>query len=128
MKLLTQIAVLYLFYKIGVVLQSAFDIPVPGSIIGMVFLLILLLTGVAKERYLQNGANVLLLYLPLFFVPATVGVMDYFSILSGTEGMVMLIALLVGTIIVLVCSGWVAQKTAVSVDKKTDATRVMDDE
>ncbi|TYS69123.1 CidA/LrgA family protein [Sutcliffiella horikoshii] len=128
MKLLIQVAVFYLFYKIGVVLQSTCDIPVPGSIIGMVFLLMLLLTGVAKERYLQDGANVLLTYLPLFFVPATVGVMDYFSILSGTEGMIMLLALLVGTIIVLVCSGLVAQKTAASVDNKTEATGVMDDE
>ena len=128
MKLLIQVAVFYLFYQIGVVLQNTFDIPVPGSIIGMVLLLILLLTGGVKERYLQDGANVLLVYLPLFFVPATVGVMEYFGFLSETEGLVMLLALLVGTIIVLVSSGVVAQKTAASVDNKTEATGVIDDE
>ncbi|WP_404347284.1 CidA/LrgA family protein [Sutcliffiella horikoshii] len=128
MKLLIQVAVFYLFYQIGVVLQNTFDIPVPGSIIGMVLLLILLLTGLVKERYLQGGANVLLVYLPLFFVPATVGVMNHFGFLSQIEGLIMLLALLVGTIMVLVSSGLIAQKAAASVDNKTEATGVMDDE
>lgn len=128
MKLLIQVAVFYLLYKIGVLLQSIFEIPVPGSIIGMFLLLVLLLTGLVKERYLQGGANVLLLYLPLFFVPATVGVMNHFAFLSRTEGLIMLLALLVGTIVVLVSSGLIAQKVAASVDNNTEATGVMDDE
>lgn len=128
MKLLIQLAVFYLLYQIGVVLQSTFDIPVPGSIIGMFLLLALLLTGLVKERYLQGGAQVLLVYLPLFFVPATVGVMNHFGFLSRTDGLIMLLALLIGTIMVLVSSGLVAQKTAASVDNKTEATGVIDDE
>lgn len=128
MKLLIQLAVFYLLYQIGVVLQSTFDIPVPGSIIGMFLLLVLLLTGLVKERYLQGGAQVLLVYLPLFFVPATVGVMNHFGFLSRTDGLIMLLALLIGTIMVLVSSGLVAQKTAASVDNKTEATGVIDDE
>jgi len=128
MKLLIQVAVFYLFYKIGVVLQSTFDVPVPGSIIGMVLLLILLLTGLVKERYLQDGANVLLIYLPLFFVPATVGVMNHFGFLFRTDGLIMLFALLIGTILVLLSSGLIAQKAAASVDNKTEAMGVMNDE
>ncbi|MGD6774104.1 CidA/LrgA family protein [Sutcliffiella horikoshii] len=128
MKLLIQVAVFYFIYKIGVVLQSTLEVPVPGSIIGMVLLLVLLLTGLVKERYLQGGANLLLVYLPLFFVPATVGVMNHFGFLSKTEGLIMLLALLIGTIMVLVSSGLVAQKTAASVDNKAEATGVMDDE
>ncbi|MGD7054556.1 CidA/LrgA family protein [Sutcliffiella horikoshii] len=128
MKLLIQVAVFYFIYKIGVVLQSTLEVPVPGSIIGMVLLLVLLLTGLMKERYLQGGANLLLVYLPLFFVPATVGVMNHFGFLSKTEGLIMLLALLIGTIMVLVSSGLVAQKTAASVDNKAEATGVMDDE
>ncbi|MGD6781494.1 CidA/LrgA family protein [Sutcliffiella horikoshii] len=128
MKLLIQVAVFYFIYKIGVVLQSTLEVPVPGSIIGMVLLLVLLLTGLMKERYLQGGANLLLFYLPLFFVPATVGVMNHFGFLSKTEGLIMLLALLTGTIMVLVSSGLVAQKTAASVDNKAEATGVMDDE
>ncbi|WP_404444629.1 CidA/LrgA family protein [Sutcliffiella horikoshii] len=121
MKLLIQIAVFYLFYKIGVMIQSTFDIGVPGSIIGMVLLFFLLLAGGVKERHLQGGADVLLFYLPLFFVPATVGVMNHFSFLSGLDGLIMLLALFVGTMMVLMCSGFVAQKTAAKVDKKTEA-------
>lgn len=128
MKLLIQLAVFYLLYQIGVVLQSTFDIPVPGSIIGMFLLLVLLLTGLVKERYLQGGAQVLLVYLPLFFVPATVGVMNHFGFLSRTDGLIMLLALLIGTIMVLVSSGLVAQKTAAAVDNKTEATGMIDDE
>ncbi len=123
MKLVVQIGILYIFYRVGAYIQDVFSIPVPGSIIGMILLLLLLMTGFLKDKYLQDGAYVLLLYLPLFFVPATVGVMDHFGFLSSIDGLIMLFALLVGTILVLLSSGLVAQKTAEAVDNKTKASR-----
>lgn len=123
MKLVIQISILFIFYRVGAYIQDVFSIPVPGSIIGMVLLLLFLMTDILKAKYLEGGAHVLLLYLPLFFVPATVGVMDHFGFLSSMDGLIMLLALLLGTVIVLVSSGLVAQKTAATVDNKTKAAR-----
>ncbi len=123
MKLVVQIGFLYVLYRIGVFIQEVFYIPVPGSIIGMMLLLLFLMMGAVKVKYLNDGAHILLLYLPLFFVPATVGVMNHFGFLSSRDGLIMLIALLIGTILVLVGSGLIAQKTATVVDNKTKVTR-----
>lgn len=123
MKLVVQICILYVFYRVGVFIQDVFSIPVPGSIIGMLLLLLFLMTGILKDKSLQGGAHVLLIFLPLFFVPATVGVMDHFGFLSSTDGLIMLFALLIGTILVLLSSGLVAQKTAAAVDIKTKGSR-----
>ncbi|WP_237663420.1 CidA/LrgA family protein [Sutcliffiella horikoshii] len=123
MKLVVQICILYVFYRVGVFIQDVFSIPVPGSIIGMLLLLLFLKTGILKDKSLQGGAHVLLIFLPLFFVPATVGVMDHFGFLSSKDGLIMLFALLIGTILVLLSSGLVAQKTAAAVDIKTKGSR-----
>ncbi|CAG9622143.1 CidA/LrgA family protein [Sutcliffiella rhizosphaerae] len=120
-KVIVQISIIYLFYLIGMVLQDMSGIPIPGSIIGMLLLFLLLLTGIIKENFLKAGAERLLLYLPLFFVPATVGVMGHFGFLFSKPGMVMLLALSVGTFLVLLSSSWVAQKATDVVDNKTKA-------
>jgi holin-like protein len=123
MKLVVQICILYVFYRVGAYIQDVFTIPVPGSIIGMLLLLLFLMTGILKDKYLLGGAHALILYLPLFFVPATVGVMDHFGFLSSNNGLIMLLALLIGTLLVLLSSGLVAQKTAAAVDIKTKGSR-----
>ncbi|WP_157860719.1 CidA/LrgA family protein [Bacillus sp. LL01] len=123
MKLVVQVGILYVFYRVGVYIHDIFSIPVPGSIIGMLLLLMFLMIGLIKDKYLQEGSRVLLIYLPLFFVPATVGVMDHLEFLSSLDGLIMLFALLVGTIVVLLSSGLVAQKTAAAVDNKTKDAR-----
>ncbi|WP_078379346.1 CidA/LrgA family protein [Sutcliffiella halmapala] len=117
-KLVLQIAILYLFYQVGLFIQDILAIPVPGSIIGMLLLFILLVTGIIKEEYLGNAANSLLLYMPLFFVPATVGVMNYFDVFLG-KGFFLLLALLLSTLLIMGTAGVVSQKTVAYVDNKT---------
>lgn len=117
-KLILQIAILYLFYRLGLFIQDVLAIPVPGSIIGMLLLFLLLVTGVIKEGYLNKGADLLLLYMPLFFVPATVGVMNYFDLFQG-KGFIMLLALFISTMVIMGTSGLVSQKTVAYVDNKT---------
>ncbi|QFT90251.1 Holin-like protein CidA [Bacillus sp. THAF10] len=119
MKIVGQTLILYIFYKLGLFIKEGLDLPIPGSIIGLILLLSLLLTGVMKEKALEDGAGFLLLYLPLFFVPATVGVMDYFGFLTSSAGMMMLGALFIGTLLVMLSSALVSQKAVEMVDKNT---------
>lgn len=116
-RLVLQITGLYAFYWIGVWIQLALHIPVPGSIIGMLLLFLFLLSGLVKDGLLDEGADLLLKYMPLFFVPATVGVMNYFGIFAG-KGALLLVALMLGTFLILIISGLVGQKTVELVDKR----------
>lgn len=116
-RIVLQIVGLYALYWIGVMIQRAFEIPVPGSIIGMLLLFFLLLSGLVKERLLDEGADLLLRYMPLFFVPATVGVIRYFDVFAG-KGSLLLVALLVSTFLIMIISGLVGQKTVELVDNR----------
>jgi holin-like protein len=48
------------------------SLPLPGGVVGAVVLAILLLTGALPIRWFEEGADLLLRWLGLFFVPASV--------------------------------------------------------
>lgn len=82
-------------------------IPIPGSILGIAVVFILLETGVLKLEWLELGANWLLAELLLFFIPAAVGVMNYFTVLEA-DGFRILAVVLLSTVLVMAGSGLTA--------------------
>jgi holin-like protein len=58
----------------GEVVSRALGLPVPGPVLGMVFLAVLLIWRGRLPNELGRVADVLLSHLSLFFVPAAVGV------------------------------------------------------
>ena len=78
-----QIGVLYMLYIFGSIIQQLLHIPIPGSMIGMLLLFLLLMTGMVKEEWISRGANMLLSHLTLLFIPATVGIIDYVELFLG---------------------------------------------
>lgn len=77
-----QIFIIFTFSLIGIFISSILPFPVPGSIIGMLLLFGALEMKLIKLEVVENGANTLMKYLSLFFVPLTVGVLDYINILK----------------------------------------------
>ncbi len=59
----------------GEVVSRALSLPVPGPVLGMVFLAALLIWRGRLPAELGRAADFLLSHLALFFVPAAVGVM-----------------------------------------------------
>ena len=55
----------------------------PASVISMVLLAILLMTGVVKEKLLSTVSKFLVVNMGLFFVPALVGTLEYADVLSS---------------------------------------------
>ncbi|ECH9276557.1 CidA/LrgA family holin-like protein [Salmonella enterica subsp. enterica] len=84
-------------------------LPIPGSILGIALLFTLLKTGVVKLKWIERGANWLLAELLLFFVPSAVGVMQYIPLLES-EGVRILIVVILSTVIVMACSGLIASR------------------
>ncbi|MFS0864493.1 CidA/LrgA family protein [Fredinandcohnia sp. 179-A 10B2 NHS] len=116
-KVCVQISILYLFYFLGTLIQNVVGTSIPGSIIGMLLLFLLLQLKIVKENWLASGAQFLLTYLALLFVPATVGLIDYLPFFRG-KGLVTVGIVLASTFLVMLLSSKVGQLIAKG--RKTD--------
>jgi len=108
-QIIVQILLLFVLFWIGEWIREIFHLMIPGSVIGLVLLFILLISGVIKEKYIRSGANFMMKHLVLFFVPATVGIMDYIDLFKG-KGVFLIVVTIVSTILVMAVSGFVSQK------------------
>src|SRR5699024_1365294 len=84
---------------------------VPGSVIGLLLLFILLISNVLKVEWIEEGAQFFVNNLVFFFIPATVGVMNYFDLFKG-KGILLILIVLLSTILVMGSSGLVSQSLA----------------
>lgn len=107
-KIIIHIAILYCIYLIGNWIQATLGLFVPGSVIGMVILFILLSTNLIKLSWVEDGARFIIDNLALFFVPATVGVMNYFDLFAG-KGFLLVVIVLFSTLLVMASSGITSQ-------------------
>lgn len=89
---------------LGQGLSSFFHLPLPGNLVGMFLLLFLLFSGLVKETQIQKGADLLLKYMSLFFIPAGVGLLAHWNIIEK-EWLSWLVTVLLSTALVLIVTG-----------------------
>ncbi|WP_238458070.1 CidA/LrgA family protein [Alkalihalobacterium alkalinitrilicum] len=116
-RIVLHIAILYLFYWTGVLIQQTFDLFIPGSIIGMLLLFVLFATKVIKPNWIEYGTSMLLRHMPLLFLPVTVGVLNFIDVFSG-KGFILVVIALISTLIVMVSSGALSQFLATRKEQK----------
>lgn len=92
----------------GVGIVSYLHIPLPGSVIGLLLLALSLIFKIIKVEYIQDGASFLIGILTLFFIPATVGVIDYPELMSMT-GLLIILAVIASTLISIYITGLLTQ-------------------
>ncbi|MFI3315604.1 MAG: CidA/LrgA family protein [Rikenellaceae bacterium] len=102
-------AIILGYYFLGVAISRLIAGVLPGSIIGMLLLFISLVFGWVKEQWIQPAVNFLLKYMVLFFLPASVGVMAVWDLVSDNLILISSIMIL-STIVVLLVVGHVQQK------------------
>jgi len=107
-RIIVQIGILNIFYYIGVGIVSYLHIPLPGSVIGLLLLALSLNFKIIKVEYIQDGAGFLIGILTLFFIPATVGIIDYPELMS-TTGLLIILAVIASTLIAIYVSGIMTQ-------------------
>lgn len=83
MKYLRQLMILLIPYIIGTLLQLALNLPIPGSVIGIILLFILLQIGIVKVEMIEELCQFLLSNMSFFFIPAGVGLITAFAVLKG---------------------------------------------
>lgn len=101
--MLKGIITLLIFQFIGECITALFSLLIPGPVIGMVFLLIFLLIRKSSFENLDSTVGFLLRYLPLLFIPAAMGIITQFDVLSK-EFFAIFMALFFGTLIALAFS------------------------
>lgn len=82
MKIITQIGIVFAVCLVGEGISVILPFPFPASVISMILLFLLLCTGLLKERHIHEKANFLRGNMAFFFVPASVGILQYLDILS----------------------------------------------
>lgn len=81
--LLIQLAFLAGVCYVGSAVSDHLPIAVPGNICSMVILLTLLISGMIAEEKIALVSNLLLKYMPVFFIPAGVTIMTSLPLIEG---------------------------------------------
>lgn len=106
---LRSFAIIYAFLLVGNAVVSLAQLPMPGSIVGMVLLAFCLHRGLISLQVAEPSAGFLTGNMALFFVPPGVGLIVYFDLLKE-EWLAILLASVIGTFAVLVTVALLQQR------------------
>ena len=115
MNILKQWILVLMVYFLGEIVSKGLSLPIPGNIMGMIFLFLFLVTGIIKLEKIENAAKSILDNLAFLFIPAGVGLMNYFGIISNYVAQILFI---LTTFIVMSFTGLTVQ----FVSKRMEAT------
>lgn len=103
MKLIRQFAILLAVVFAGEGMNRILGVPLPGSVLGLLLLLLLLVTGWVKVADVEEVAQFFLTHLAVLFIPAGVGLLSVWGVLQA-DGLVLLLISVVATVVVLLVS------------------------
>ena len=95
----------------GEALVRLLGVPFPGPVAGMVILLLGLVVGGGPSAKLRGAGTGLLNYLPLFFVPAGVGLVAHGARLRA-DWLPILLAIVGSTLLTMLLVGWLIARHA----------------
>ena len=82
MKILLQLCVVFAICLLGEGLSIILPFPIPGTVISMVILFLLFLFKILKVDQIQESAGFFVKNMALFFIPASVGLLESYSKVS----------------------------------------------
>ena len=120
MHYLRQFMIISLISLVGEWLSFLIPLPIPASIYGIAILLLLLISGRLQVEEVKDVSSFLIAIMPVMFIPAAVGLMDSFSLLSDAL-IAYAVILVVSTVAVMAVSGRVTQAVIRRQREKEDA-------
>lgn len=94
MKILEQTAVIFGVYCLSAMISSVVPINLPASITSMVLLFLLLVYKVIKVEQMADVADYLLKNMAFLFIPAGVGIIQYFDLLRENAFVIVFICVI----------------------------------
>lgn len=108
MKELKQLGIILSILFVGQIIQKVFQLIIPGTVIGMIILLILLMSNIIKMEWIESVSNILLGHLLFLFIPGGVGIIKSLDMFKGNI-LSLLFILITTTVIVTVVTGITVQ-------------------
>lgn len=107
MRIPAQLALILSICLVGEFLHRI-GIPVPGNILGMLILFLLLCFKIVREEAIEKVSGFFLKFLPLFFLPAGVGVLGAWGLLRGSVLNIFLVCVL-SSFVSIIFAGLIVQ-------------------
>jgi|GEM_PF-957684 len=76
LKALPGFIILFILYFAGEWLSGYSPIPIPGAVVGMIFMFLLLYFKILPLAWVETAAGFLLAFMGLFYIPFGVGIID----------------------------------------------------
>lgn len=100
MKIIKQLSLLFLFSLLGEIVSSLSPIAVPGSVLGMVLLFLALQFNWVKMDQVEEVGEWLTNNMAILFIPAGVGLMTNFGIISSVWWQLLLVVFISTTLMI----------------------------
>ena len=81
--MMREFGIILLINYIGIFISSFLNIPIPGSIVGMLLLLFLLYFKIINLKLIENVSTLILANMAIFFIPPTMRILDLMHLIKG---------------------------------------------
>ena len=108
MNLIVEFCVVFLICMAGEWISALLPFTLPASVVSLIILLILLLSGGVKERTIQGTSQFLINSMGMLFIPAVVGTLEYLDVLK-LQIVPFLVVSIVSTPLVYLATAWSVQ-------------------
>ena len=105
MNIMGELALIFGICLVGEGVAALLPVAFPASVISMVLLMVLLLTGVVKDRHIQTASHFLVANMAFFFLPSFVGLLEHIELLKSQMVPLLLIIVLTTPVVYLI-TGW----------------------
>ena len=119
MKILKQFALIFLLFWLSHGISTLLPFTMPASVIGLVLVFILLLTGALKAESIREAAEFLQGNMTLFLLPVVTGCMNYVDVIME-NALAFFVICFVTTILTYVAVAWSVHLTVKLMKKKED--------
>lgn len=106
-QLVRSFLLLYGFYGLGEIIAYLLPFGVPASIWGLLALLAGLVSNIIKVEWIFIGANLLIRYMAILFIPVSVGIIQYPELLMS-QAEILLLPNIISTSLTLILVAFLA--------------------
>lgn len=107
--MLNGLIVLLSFFLAGEFVAAWCNLPIPGSVLGMLLLFSFLLWRGSIPATVKSSSASVLPYLPLFIVPASVAILNHLNLLSR-DWLALSLAIVFSLVMGIPLTGWLMQR------------------
>lgn len=115
--MIQQFIILFVINYTGTIISKFFNLPIPGTILGMIIFFILLYSKILKIEKIESAVNVLLLNMTILFMPPTVKILDSAHHLEG-QFLKILLLIVITTFVTMGVTGKIVQFMIEFIEKR----------